>query len=139
MGKFIIRTVASGIKFDLTAGNGQIIAASEIYLTRAACLRGIASVQRNAPKAGLEDLTAGPSATVSNPKFQLFQDKAGQFRFRLRAHNGKIIAASEGCTTKASALGGASKACGSMPRKPKFRTAERKFGACIPMCLYDII
>lgn len=106
MGKFIIRTVASGIKFDLTAGNGQIIAASEIYLTRAACLRGIASVQRNAPKAGLEDLTAGPSATVSNPKFQLFQDKAGQFRFRLRAHNGKIIAASEGCTTKASALGG---------------------------------
>ena len=63
-------------------------------------------VQGNVITLALEDLTAGPSATVSNPKFQLFQDKAGQFRFRLRAHNGKIIAASEGYTTKASALGG---------------------------------
>lgn len=106
MSKFFIRTVPTGTKFDLTAGNGQIIAVSEIYITRAACLRGIASVQRNAPKAKLEDLTAIPATPVSNPKFQLFLDKAGQFRFRLRAHNGKIIAVSEGYATKASALGG---------------------------------
>ena len=106
MSHFFIRTVPTGIKFDLTAGNGQIIAVSEIYLTRAACLRGIASVQRNASKARLEDLTADPAVAVSNPKFQLFQDKVGQFRFRLRAHNGKIIAVSEGYLSKASALGG---------------------------------
>ena len=106
MGNFYIRQVPTGTKFDLTAANGQIIAVSEIYTTRAACLRGIASVQRNAPKARLEDLTAQPTGQVSNPKFQLFLDKAGQFRFRLRAHNGQIIAVSEAYTTKASALGG---------------------------------
>lgn len=106
MSKFIIRTVASGIKFDLTAGNGQIIAVSEVYASRAACLRGIASVRKNALKAKVEDLTLEAPSPVSNPKFQVYLDKAGQFRFRLRAHNGQIIAVSEGYTTKASALGG---------------------------------
>lgn len=38
--------------------------------------------------------------------FELFTDKAGQFRFRLKASNGEIILASEGYTTKASALNG---------------------------------
>lgn len=36
-------------------------------------------------------------------KFELFKDKAGEFRFRLKAANGEIIAASEGYNTKASA------------------------------------
>ncbi|MBR3703952.1 MAG: YegP family protein, partial [Oscillospiraceae bacterium] len=48
MGKFVIREVSSGVKFDLLAGNGQVIATSEVYTTRAACENGIESVRKNA-------------------------------------------------------------------------------------------
>ena len=41
MGKFVIRTVPSGIKFDLRAANGQVILTSEVYTTMAACRKGI--------------------------------------------------------------------------------------------------
>lgn len=39
-------------------------------------------------------------------KFEIFQDKAGEFRFRLKAANGEVIASSQGYTTKASAQKG---------------------------------
>ena len=39
-------------------------------------------------------------------KFELYKDKAGEFRFRLKAGNGEIILASEGYKRKASALNG---------------------------------
>ena len=51
MGKFVIRNVASGIKFDLKATNGQVIATSEVYETKASCENGIESVRKNAPEA----------------------------------------------------------------------------------------
>jgi hypothetical protein len=44
-------------RFRLKAANGQTILASEAYTTKAACENGIASVQRNAPIAEIEDLT----------------------------------------------------------------------------------
>ena len=37
---------------------------------------------------------------MANPKFEMYRDRAGQFRFRLKARNGKIIAVSEGYTTR---------------------------------------
>ena len=37
---------------------------------------------------------------MKNPKFEMYTDKAGEFRFRLKATNGQIIAVSEGYTTK---------------------------------------
>ena len=49
MGKFVIRKTATGIKFDLKAANGQIIAVSEGYKAMAGCRNGIASVKKNAP------------------------------------------------------------------------------------------
>ncbi|MDL4776978.1 MULTISPECIES: YegP family protein [Thermomonosporaceae] len=39
-------------------------------------------------------------------KFEIFKDHAGEFRFHLKAPNGEIIAASQGYTTKDSALNG---------------------------------
>ena len=36
-------------RFRLKAGNGEVIAVSEGYTSRNACLNGVASVQRNAP------------------------------------------------------------------------------------------
>ena len=54
MGKFVIRTVPSGIKFDLRAANGQVIGTSEVYSGKAACLNGVESVKKNAPEAAVE-------------------------------------------------------------------------------------
>lgn len=39
-------------------------------------------------------------------KFEVYKDKAGEFRFRLKASNGQAILASEGYKTKASAMNG---------------------------------
>lgn len=49
MGKFEIKKVKTGVKFNLKAGNGEVIATSEVYSTMASCKNGIASVQKNAP------------------------------------------------------------------------------------------
>ena len=106
MGKFVVKTVSSGIKFDLKATNGQVIATSEVYETKASCLKDIESVKKNAPIANVEDQTAENFETVTHPKFELYQDKAGEYRFRLKARNGEIIAVSEGYTAKASCENG---------------------------------
>ena len=77
MGKFVIKKVATGIKFDLKASNGETILTSEVYTTEAACRKGIASIQKNAPVAGIEDQTVEGYAAVKHPKFEMYEDKAG--------------------------------------------------------------
>ena len=94
MGKFLIRKTQKGYMFDLLAANGEVIAVSEVYRTEAACRKGVESVAACAPGAKLADLTQ-EGKLPANPRFELFQDKAGQYRFRLRSRNGKIIAVSE--------------------------------------------
>lgn len=106
MSKYIIRNVQSGVKFDLYAANGKSILTSEVYTTLNACRKGIESVRKNAPKAKLEDQTEAAGQTLTNPKFELYQDKSGAYRFRLKARNGEIIAASEQYTAKAGCLNG---------------------------------
>ena len=106
MSKFVIREVKTGVKFDLKAANGQAVLTSEVYRSRAAALSGIQSVCKNAPLAKVEDRTGEPAAPVTNPKFELYQDRAGRFRFRLKARNGEIIGISEGYGAKGSALNG---------------------------------
>ncbi len=96
MGKFVIKETKTGIKFDLKATNGEIIATSEVYATEDACRAGIASVAKNAPDAALENQTVEGYAVEKHPKFEVYTDKAGEFRFRLKATNGQIIAVSEG-------------------------------------------
>jgi len=39
-------------------------------------------------------------------KFEIYQDKSGKFRFRLKAANGQIIAVGEAYESKASAKNG---------------------------------
>ena len=106
MGKFIISTAKNGYKFNLKATNGEIIANSEVYTTMKACKNGVASVAKNAPVANLEDQTVEGFATEKNPKFEVYADKRGEFRFRLKATNGQIIAVGEGYKAKASCLNG---------------------------------
>ena len=96
MGKYLMKRTKTGIKFDLKAGNGEVIATSEVYTTERACRAGIASVQKNAPAAAIENQTEEGFKTEKHPKFEIYNDKAGEFRFRLKATNGQIIAVSEG-------------------------------------------
>lgn len=51
-GKFELKKTSNGqFRFNLKASNGQVIATSESYKTRAAALNGIESVKKNAPDA----------------------------------------------------------------------------------------
>lgn len=106
MGKFVVKETKTGIKFDLKAGNGEVIATSEVYASKASCMNGIESVKKNAPIAPVEDQTVEGFATEKNPKFEVYTDKAGEFRFRLKATNGQIIATGEGYKSKAGCLNG---------------------------------
>ena len=106
MGKFVIRRTNTGIKFDLKAGNGEVIATSEVYSSEDACRKGIASGQKSAPAAAVEDQTVEGFAQEKHSKFEVYTDKAGEFRFRLKATNGQIIAVGEGYKAKAGCLNG---------------------------------
>ena len=106
MGKFVIKETKTGVKFDLKASNGEVIATSEVYSSEDACKKGIASVQKNAPVAAVENQTVEGYATEKNPKFEIYTDKAGEFRFRLKATNGQIIAVGEGYKALASCKNG---------------------------------
>ncbi|MBE5800367.1 MAG: DUF1508 domain-containing protein [Clostridiales bacterium] len=106
MGKFVVRNVPTGLKFDLKAANGEVIATSEVYKARAACRAGIRSVIKNVRTAGIEDQTAEEFERLKNPKFEVYRDHSGEYRFRLKATNGQTIATSEGYTTKAACLNG---------------------------------
>ena len=106
MGKFVMRKTNTGVKFDLKAGNGEVIATSEVYAAEASCKNGIESVRKNAPIAAVEDQTVEGYAVQKHPKFEIYTDKAGEFRFRLKATNGQIIAVSEGYKAMASCQNG---------------------------------
>lgn len=106
MGKFVIKPTSTGFKFNLKAGNGEIIATSQVYKTLKTCKAGTASVQRNAVKANVEDQTVEGYAPAKHPKFEIYLDKAGEYRFRLKASNGENICASEGYKAKPSCLNG---------------------------------
>ena len=106
MGKFVIKQTKTGFVFSLKAGNGEIIATSEVYTTLANCKIGIASVKKNSVLAKLEDQTVEGFEKLTNPKFEVYTDKAGETRFRLKARNGEIIATGESYKAKASCLNG---------------------------------
>ena len=47
-GKYVVKKTATGIKFDLKAGNGEIIATGEGYRSKSGCMNGIESIRKNA-------------------------------------------------------------------------------------------
>lgn len=105
MGKFVIKETKKGFVFNLKAGNGEVIAVSEVYNTEKACKNGIESVRKNC-MAEIEDQTVANYEKLKNPKFEVYTDKKGEFRFRLKAKNGEIIATGEGYKAKASCKNG---------------------------------
>ena len=54
--KFVVKKTSNGqFRFNLKAGNGEIIAVSESYTTKAAALKGIESIKANAAGAVVEE------------------------------------------------------------------------------------
>jgi uncharacterized protein YegP (UPF0339 family) len=106
MAKFVLTQVSTGYKFNLVAGNGEVIASSQVYKTASSAKKGIASVAATAPVANIENQTEKDFKPALNPKFEVYKDKAGELRFRLKARNGEIIATSEGYKTRRGCLNG---------------------------------
>ena len=90
MAIFIVKQTATGFKFDLKNENG-VIATSEVYASEAACKKGVDSV-KNSTVGEIENQTVEGFETKKHPKFEVYQDKGGAFRYRLKATNGQIIA-----------------------------------------------
>ena len=112
--RFEIKIAKNGdYMFNLFAPNGKVIATSETYTTLQNCKLGIESVKRNAA-VHVEDQTV-EGASLLCPKYELFVDKEGKFRFRLRASNGEIICASQSYTVKASAQTDIASVCENAP------------------------
>ena len=106
MGKYVVTENNGKYHFNLVAGNGEKILSSQVYASKKTALAGIASVAKNAPIAPVENQTVEGYATEKNPKFEVYTDKKGEFRFRLKASNGQNIGASEGYTTMKGCLNG---------------------------------
>ena len=107
-GKFEVkRTSDRRYMFNVRAGNTQVIASSQIYASMAACRNGIESVGKNAPIAPIEDQTLSSVNEEKCPKFQIYFDKGGKYRFNLIAANGQnILACTQGYTQKSSCKNG---------------------------------
>ena len=106
MGKFEVKTSPKGVSFNLLAGNGQVVATSQVYKSLRSAKLGIASVAKNAPIAAIEDQTAEGFEKKPMPKFEVYTDKAGKTRFRLKAKNGQIIAVGEAYESQKACLAG---------------------------------
>lgn len=88
MGKFVIKTRTNGeFQFNLQAGNGQNILASEGYTTKAACENGIESVKKNSPE---------------DARYERKTSTNGKWYFNLKATNGQVIGTSEMYESEAS-------------------------------------
>lgn len=81
MGKYLVTKRVNGeFQFNLKAGNGQTILASEGYSTKAGCENGIESVRKNAQDDG---------------RFERKESSNGKHYFNLKAGNNQIIGNSE--------------------------------------------
>lgn len=106
-GKFDIRKSKDGrFYFNLYASNKQVIAYSQMYASTTSAINGIKSVIAHAPKAAIEDTTLKTPNPQNFPKWEIYIDKAGEYRFRLYASNGSCICHSHGYASKATCKGG---------------------------------
>ena len=117
--KFEIKAAKNGeYVFNLYATNGQIIATGgETYASVDGCKTGIESVRKNCA-VHVEDQTVAGCEALAHPKYELYKDKGGEFRFRLKASNGEIIAVSGGYKAKTSAKNGIASIGRNAPEAP---------------------
>lgn len=106
MGRFEIKPTSDGrYMFNLIANNNQVICTSQTYVSVSNCKVGIESIRKNCDSA-VEDQTVEGFEVQKNPKYEVYTDVGGKFRFRLKASNGEIVAASQAYADKASCMKG---------------------------------
>lgn len=91
MATYHISSSPAGFRFNLVAGNGQVILRSETYTTKTACHGGVESVRVN---------------SNSPQQFEMREAKSGESYFVLKATNGQIIGTSETYASKQSCEAG---------------------------------
>lgn len=102
------KTPKGNYNFRLKASNKETIAVSEgISATLSTCKSGIESVRKFCNIDKIEDQTLSKCEVLTNPKYEIYKDKQGKFRYRLKANNGNILCISEeGYASKASCKAG---------------------------------
>ena len=107
-GKFEIEKAKDGrYFFTLYASNHTAIAYSQLYSSTSGVNTGISSIIANSQKADIEDTTLKNPTSLPCPKWEIYIDKAKQYRFRLYAPNGQCIChSSHGYSTKTGCKGG---------------------------------
>jgi len=76
----VYRDSRGEFRFRLKASNGETILSSEGYASKSGCMNGIESVIENCK---------------NTERFETYQDKAGKYRFRLKASNNQVIGVGE--------------------------------------------
>ena len=104
--KFIVNKTNTGYNFLLIATNGQPVGHSQVYASLKSAQAGVEAVRKASAANVIEDTTKEGYEEQTNPKFVIYVDKAGEFRFSLQARNGEKILASEGYTTLAACKNG---------------------------------
>jgi len=64
----VYKDKANQFRFNLKAGNGEIIAVGESYPDKKSCLKCVASIQKNAPAAKIVDSTVEDTPKAAKPK-----------------------------------------------------------------------
>lgn len=105
MGKYVIHKSKTGFYFNVEAANGQVIATAQQYKSKPSCKKAIEALKKlaNSP---IEDLTNKDAKKLPNPKWQVYQDRKKEFRFRLVASNGNNLIWGEGYSSMAACKAG---------------------------------
>ena len=108
-GKFVIRkTDKDNFVFKLISSNKRVVAiGAEAYASLQGAKGGIESIRKNAATAPIQDSTLQKVVELKFPKWEIYTDKKGEFRLRLYAANGNIVATTnDGYNQKTGAKGG---------------------------------
>ena len=82
----VYKDKADEYRFRLKASNGEVVLSSEGYSAKAGAMNGIESVKKH---------------SKMDEMFESYTDKAGKYRFRLKAANGQVIGSSEAYESEA--------------------------------------
>jgi len=118
MGRYeIVKGRDDQFRFCLRAGNGEIVTASVSFQTEEIC-RAALEVSRRISASEIEDQTSPKCVTLDCPKYEIYSDKAGEFRFRLKDKKGNTLCISEGYRSKRSCQNGIASVAKNAPDAP---------------------
>ena len=106
MGKYQIVDTPHGLRFELRARNGSVIAVSNNYKNIGACYKDIELIKQSVGKVQIEDTTLNDIVPQAYPKFEIYSKQSHSFQFRLRLDDARIIITSDTYTSKVACLNG---------------------------------